>query len=131
MSNQSFYFYPAYISATLLFLLAFMRGKKKMKENIRTFKTSTCESKESSTRCVSKEKETRGIEMTNIILDFSLSIFYNEVCDFSGSKTAVFICNKGEGFLLILSSVPKIPFSDIFGQDEIFSFIFPFSKCFQ
>jgi len=31
--------------------------KKKMKENICTFKTSTCKSKESSTRCVSKEKE--------------------------------------------------------------------------
>lgn len=69
--------------------------------------------------------------MTNITVDFSLPIFYNEVCDFRGSKTAVFICNKGDGFPLILSSVPKIPFSDTFGQNEIFSFIFRFSKCFQ
>lgn len=79
-----------------------------------------------------KKKKTWGTEMTNITVDFSLfPIFYDEVCDFSGSKVAVFICSNGDGFPLILSSVPKIPFSGIFGQDEIFSFIFPFSKCFQ
>lgn len=46
--------------------------------------------------------------MTNITVDFSLfPIFYDEVCDFSGSKVAVFICSNGDGFPLILSSVPK------------------------
>lgn len=99
-----------------------------MKENICPFKTSTCKSKEGTMSCVSKETETWRTEMENIKVNFTLPVLYDQVCDFSGSKIAAFICRKRKWSPLDLSSEPKMALSDIFGQDDIFYFIFSFLK---